>query len=206
MSNESRDGFTDPPLSEEEAALVAAEADGNQHALTAPLRALAVEQPADRGFTDAVMARIENRRGGLLRRILHRLQQPTSRREAVLTAVPVAVVAGVVTFFLVQDAVTLADSPARATSDAAGDMFPVEFALRAPNATSVTLSGDFNKWNQNSISLTDADGDGVWTVTVTLPRGSYAYQFVIDGVQRVADPRADSRTDSPRGPSAILRL
>jgi hypothetical protein len=205
MSENGKDPFPDQPLSEEEAALVAVETDEGGHDLAEPLRALAMEEPADLAFTDAVMARVENRPHGLVARLVARLRQPTSRRQTVLTAVPVAAVVGLVTFFVVKDAVSLADSHARAVSDTAGDMFPVEFELRAPNATSVTLSGDFNKWQQ-SISLSDADGDGVWSVKLTLPRGQYAYQFVVDGKQRIADPKAEVRDTGLRGPQAILRL
>jgi len=206
MSSKPREEFTDPPLSEEEAALVAAEDDASEHALSVPLRALALEEPESSRFADAVMARVAHRDRSLWQRFVHRLRQPASRRQTVLTAVPLAAVVGLVTFFLVRDAVTIADSRTSAASDLAGDMFPVSFELRAPNATRVTLSGDFNNWSQESISLSDADGDGVWKVTVTLPRGRYAYQFVIDGKQRIADPNAPRETVSRRGDSAILEL
>ncbi len=206
MSNEPREEFTDPPLSAEEAEQVAAERDGSGHALAAPLRALAVERPANHRFTEAVMARVEHSGASLWQRIVRRLRQPASTRQTVLTAVPVAAVVGLTTFFLVRDAVSMAESQARATADVAGDMFPVEFELRAPNATSVTLSGDFNNWSHESIALHDADGDGVWTVTVTLPRGRYAYQFVVDGKKRIADPHARTESLRWRGDSAILEL
>ena len=205
MTSKHPDRYDDPPLSDEEAALVAAESDDAQHELAAPLRALAIEEPADRNFAERVMARIEDRQTGFFQRILQRLRQPTSPRQTVLTAVPVAVVVGLVTFFLVRDAVTLADmSPSR--TDAAGDLFPVDFELRAPNATRVTLSGDFNRWSHD-ISLSDPDGDGVWSVTVTLPRGRYAYQYRVDGEARLGDSNAtETETIPQRGPSAILRL
>ncbi len=59
----------------------------------------------------------------------------------------------------------------------------VTFRLKAPEAKSVTVSGDFG----DDTALTKGD-DGVWSVTVgPLPPEMYVYFFVMDGV-RLIDP------------------
>jgi len=70
----------------------------------------------------------------------------------------------------------------------------VQFVLRAPRATTVTLVGDFNDWDTASTPLQRAAGD-MWTVTIPLTAGRYTYTFVVDGKRWVADPSA------PRAPA-----
>ncbi len=61
----------------------------------------------------------------------------------------------------------------------------VTFSLRAPSATKVELSGQFQRANQPL----RADGNGVWSITVgPIEPNLYPYCFVVDGVP-VADPR-----------------
>ena len=58
------------------------------------------------------------------------------------------------------------------------------FHLRAPDATSVKLSGDFV---QGSPDMTKGD-DGVWSITTSaLNPAVYNYTFVVDGVRNI-DP------------------
>jgi hypothetical protein len=60
----------------------------------------------------------------------------------------------------------------------------VTFRLRAPEATSVVVSGEFIRWTQPLVK----SGDGVWSVTVgPLDPEIYAYNFTIDGVKTI-DP------------------
>ena len=65
----------------------------------------------------------------------------------------------------------------------------VAFALVAPNATDVSVLGDFNLWEPTALS--DADGDGVWRTSMFLPPGRYEYALVIDGRWWGQDPLAD---------------
>ena len=65
----------------------------------------------------------------------------------------------------------------------------VPFALVAPDATDVSVLGDFNLWEPTALS--DADGDGVWMTSMFLPPGRYEYAFVIDGRWWGQDPLAD---------------
>lgn len=65
----------------------------------------------------------------------------------------------------------------------------VEFVLRAPEATSVSVAGDFNGWTPTR--LEDLDGDGVWSGRVRLEPGVHQYMFVLDDSTWVTDPEAE---------------
>ena len=70
----------------------------------------------------------------------------------------------------------------------------VQFVLRAPRASSVTLVGDFNDWDTVGNPMAKAAGD-LWTITIPLTAGRYTYTFIVDGKRWVADPSA------PRAPA-----
>ena len=46
--------------------------------------------------------------------------------------------------------------------------------------TQVFLSGSLNGWSGDGNPLTDEDGDGIWTATVSLEAGDYDYKFTLD--------------------------
>jgi 1,4-alpha-glucan branching enzyme len=60
-----------------------------------------------------------------------------------------------------------------------------EFRYKAADAKSVELMGEWNGWK--SIPMTKGD-NGVWTTKVTLPSGTYAYKFLVNGTDWVFDP------------------
>ena len=62
---------------------------------------------------------------------------------------------------------------------------------------SVTLAGDFNKFNPNTQPLTHK-GDH-WQVVVNLTDGVHAYKFVIDRQRWIQDPKADPKLDVDDG-------
>ena len=45
----------------------------------------------------------------------------------------------------------------------------------------VNLNGNFNGWCGGCAEMTDADGDGVYSLTVPLSAGSIEYKFTLDG-------------------------
>ena len=62
----------------------------------------------------------------------------------------------------------------------------VEFSVDMNNYTgsftTAYVSGTFNDWSADANPLADANGDGVWTGTVTdVPGGSIEYKFQLDG-------------------------
>jgi 1,4-alpha-glucan branching enzyme len=65
---------------------------------------------------------------------------------------------------------------------------PVNFMCLAPQATAVSLIGDFNGWNPLANPLKRMP-DGVWMVTVELPHGHHRYVFLVDNTPHL-DPRA----------------
>jgi|JI8StandDraft_1071087.scaffolds.fasta_scaffold01658_4 hypothetical protein len=63
-----------------------------------------------------------------------------------------------------------------------------QFLLIAPNATSVSLVGDFSDWDPSRFKMERVSDDGAWSITVPLPPGRYEYQFEVDGKLRITDP------------------
>src|SRR5437899_6119245 len=74
---------------------------------------------------------------------------------------------------------------------AGGEAAEHEFRYKASDARSVELMSDFNGWKP--VPMTKGN-DGVWTATVSLPAGTHAYKFVVNGTEWVFDPDNPSRT------------
>jgi 1,4-alpha-glucan branching enzyme len=73
----------------------------------------------------------------------------------------------------------------------------VLFRLPAPEATQVSLVGDFNGWDPARHKMKQA-AEGLWTRTVSLSPGSYQYRFVVDS-QWWNDPANQSRVANTFG-------
>lgn len=56
------------------------------------------------------------------------------------------------------------------------------------SAQSVCISGDFNQWSPDSHCMRRQKG--VWKIDLMLPVGVYRYTLVINGRDRVVDPKA----------------
>ncbi|MBI4436083.1 MAG: PilZ domain-containing protein [Candidatus Omnitrophica bacterium] len=74
---------------------------------------------------------------------------------------------------------------------------PVVFGFEGPSAKSVSLVGDFNDWDPQANPMRRTK-NGAWKLTLSLPPGSYQYQFYVDGVWQ-ADPSGQSRVTNPFG-------
>src|SRR5438105_4952892 len=72
-----------------------------------------------------------------------------------------------------------------------GEAAEHEFRYKSPDARSVELMSDFNGWK--AVPMTKGS-DGVWTATVSLPVGTHAYKFLVNGTEWVFDPDNPSRT------------
>lgn len=79
----------------------------------------------------------------------------------------------------------------------------VEFRLIAPQASKVFLAGVFNNWDPESLPLAKKS-DGAWSHTMRLPRGSYEYRFVVDGIWQ-EDPLAFDSAPNPYGSRNSLK-
>lgn len=71
------------------------------------------------------------------------------------------------------------------------------FSLYAPEATRVSLAGDFNAWNPDDCPL-EKSPEGTWERAVVLPAGRHEYKFVVDGHWQ-EDPRCGERAPNPFG-------
>jgi hypothetical protein len=69
------------------------------------------------------------------------------------------------------------------------------FLLASASAKKVVIVGDFNDWGAEGTPMARASKDGVWSVTLPLRPGRYAYQFVVDDSLRLTDPRVPIEAD-----------
>ena len=81
----------------------------------------------------------------------------------------------------------------------------VRLTFYSPQARSVAVAGDFNKWRTDSDEMKRLDG--MWSVDLKLKPGVYAYSFVIDGSSWVPDPGATAYEDDGLGSrNAVMRV
>lgn len=82
----------------------------------------------------------------------------------------------------------------------------VRFNFYSPDAKSVSLAGDFNKWSIDEY-LMKKQANGVWTIELPLKPRTYSYMFVINGKVWAADPEADSYHDDGFGnKNSVVRV
>ena len=85
----------------------------------------------------------------------------------------------------------------KSSDDKAARQTTVPFAFQAPKARKVSLAGDFNNWDPETMPMYKGS-DGVWYLSVSLEPGRHEYRFVADGVWR-DDPAAQQRTINTMG-------
>jgi 1,4-alpha-glucan branching enzyme len=81
-------------------------------------------------------------------------------------------------------------------------MRAMNFICNAPQAKSVSLVGDFNRWNPAAHPLRQTP-DGAWMLTVELAHGHHRYAFLVDGALTL-DPRAQGITRNDKGERVSL--
>lgn len=72
----------------------------------------------------------------------------------------------------------------------------VLFTVKAPDAVSVQLAGDFNDWTPHGSEMEQVGG--VWRKTLRLAPGRYRYRYVVDGFWH-RDPHNPAVVPSPFG-------
>ena len=83
----------------------------------------------------------------------------------------------------------------------------LSFVFLAPNASTVSIVGDFNEWDPARTPLTRAASGGLWTVEMPLAPGRYTYSFVVDGRTFVADPVAPRAVGDDFGtPTSVVTV
>ena len=142
---------------------------------------------------------------------------PVRWRRVVPAALAAAAALAVVFGPLSPDQATRTPDPAEVTLGAGDVGIPMassetpentvryEFLFSAPEAREVCLAGDFNQWKVCETRLTPV-GEGVWSVSMEIPRGRHEYMFVVDG-QWITDPNAAVTLDDGFGHrNAVLSL
>lgn len=72
----------------------------------------------------------------------------------------------------------------------------VVLVLQAPGKGAVHVIGDFNNWEFSSGYQLKKDGEYFWiTLTDLIPGREYAFQYLVDGSLRIADPYTDKILD-----------
>jgi hypothetical protein len=71
------------------------------------------------------------------------------------------------------------------------------FSLFDPQASQVSLSGEFNGWSPETNPM-QRQKDGHWETTVELAPGRYEYKFILDG-HWIPDPQATQNTYNQHG-------
>ena len=84
----------------------------------------------------------------------------------------------------------------------------IKFVVVAPNASQVSLVGDFNEWNAAANVMTRTPSGGAWSIAIPLTPGRHVYAFVINGsngTQWVADPTAPLAPEDAFGvPNSVV--
>jgi anti-sigma factor RsiW len=97
------------------------------------------------------------------------------------------------------------EPPMTALSTPGENEVTVRLTFQAPQARSVAVAGDFNKWRTNADEMHRSDG--MWSIDLKLKPGVYTYSFVIDGKSWVPDPGAETYQDDGFGSrNAVLRV
>ncbi len=159
-------------------------------------------QVAPPAFTTEVIRRLLLRPRSVLDRVRDFLFGSRVLRWNMATALAAAVIV-LVTIVTVS---RMHRETATTTATAPGEsVVTVRLTFYSPQAHSVTVAGEFNKWK------TDADEmkktDGMWSIDLKLKPGVYTYSFIVDGKSWVPDPGAESYEDDGFGSrNAVLRV
>lgn len=69
----------------------------------------------------------------------------------------------------------------------------------------VSLFGQFNSWDRQSLPMIDTNGDGILEVEIPLDPGRYEYKFYVDG-REVVDPANPDKVPNGMGDFNSLRI
>lgn len=81
----------------------------------------------------------------------------------------------------------------------------VEFRIFKPQATLISVVGDFNNWNPENDILERTDG-GIWRIRKRLSNGVYRYKFIVDGRWVPDYFNSNSASDEVGGICSVLRV
>lgn len=82
----------------------------------------------------------------------------------------------------------------------------VRFTYQAPEAATVTIVGDFNRWDPAAIPMRRSSDGKTWEIEIPLTPGRYAYAFYVDGAL-ARDPDAPQVRDNDFGtPNSVVMV
>ena len=81
----------------------------------------------------------------------------------------------------------------------------VRFAVWAPNATYVSVVGDFNNWDVAADTLSPVDATGIWEGIALGAAVGDRYKFHLDGREK-ADPMAFQAEVPPKTASVVFAV
>ena len=153
-------------------------------------------------FTADVMKRLPGTKTSVIERFRKFLFEGRVLRwnmaSALATTVIVIAVGVLFTRFYHEPTMTAVSTPVQEEAT-------VRLTFRAPEAHSVAVAGDFNKWKTNVDEM--QQNGGTWSIDLKLKPGVYTYSFVIDGKSWVPDPGAKTFQDDGFGSrNAVLRV
>ncbi|MGA1845265.1 MAG: hypothetical protein ACMUIS_11945 [bacterium] len=160
-------------------------------------------QPPD-GFTERVMARIEEKRMGVEQKALHRVASlmdlrlnPVWKWSLVFSLVVLITAGATWQYLQLHRARLQVDQLKQQIADLENQPIPTRFVFYRSMAKSVHLAGNFNDWEiDEQFRLVNTGGGPVWSITLMLKPGQYEYMFVVDQSEWVTDPGAvASRSD-----------
>ncbi len=94
----------------------------------------------------------------------------------------------------------------RPSSSGTGQLREVTFTIDNPDASEVSLIGEFNNWSPE-VAPMNLTASGMWHVTVMLPPGTYSYKFLIDRKQKLPDPDSTgSEPDGFGGTNSVIKV
>ena len=79
-----------------------------------------------------------------------------------------------------------------------------EFKFFRPDASSVSLVGDFNDWDHSNLKMVKTP-DGYWTANLHLPAGEFKFRYFADG-QWFTDFAAFGVEPGPFGMDSLVRM
>ena len=152
-------------------------------------------------FTSGVMKKLPARNPSVAGRIREFFLGSRVLRWNMATALAMAAV-------LVIALVTVTRIPQQVVTNVATQSEPVvtvRLTFRAPEAHSVAVAGDFNKWRTSADKMKKTAGE--WSIDLKLKPGVYSYSFIVDGKSWVSDPGAEMYRDDGFGSrNAVLRV
>ena len=145
-------------------------------------------------FAAEIISRLPEQKAPVIKRVLDFFLVPRALRWNVATAMALILVVLTLSLVIMKRGEV---QMAHQTSTEKQTIL-VQFRLYAPEAKSVSLAGEFNRWLTNETLLMRRNG-GLWSVEINLEPGTYSYMFVIDGQEWVPDPDADLYRDDGFG-------